>query len=149
MQLHPIPHHPNRSDALYQSPDVQTLLDVYESYYPTSGFTPPWIGYFIVRDGTVVGSCAFTGQPVDGRVELAYMTFPVYERQGIASFACQALLAIAHETDPSISVIAKTSPEPNASTRILERNGFRYDGIVQDHEIGDAWLWVRTPNNRV
>lgn len=41
-----------------------------------------------------------------------------------------------------ITVIAKTAPEKNASTKILERNGFVFSTIVQDHEIGDAWEWV-------
>lgn len=29
-----------------------------------------------------------------------------------------------------------------ASTKNLENNNFQFTEIVQDHEIGDAWLWT-------
>ena len=43
--------------------------------------------------------------------------------------------------DPTLLITAKTAPEHNASTKILEKNGFVFTAIVQDDEIGDAWLW--------
>lgn len=60
---------------------------------------------------------------------------------GIASFACKELIALAYQTDPNITIIAKTAPEKNASTKILENNNFVFTEIVQDDEIGEAWLW--------
>jgi len=33
-------------------------------------------------------------------------------------------------------------PEHSASTKVLVKNGFAFQEIVQDHEIGDAWLWI-------
>jgi [ribosomal protein S5]-alanine N-acetyltransferase len=59
----------------------------------------------------------------------------------VASFICQALVALATQTDPTLTITAKTKPEYNASTKILQKNGFEFAEIVQDHEIGDAWLW--------
>lgn len=59
----------------------------------------------------------------------------------MASFACKELVTIANRTDPSLTIIAKTAPEHNASTKILENNNFVFTEIVQDEEIGDAWLW--------
>ena len=82
------------------------------------------------------------GQPKDGKVEIAYWTFKDFEGQGIASFACQELVTIAHQIDPSLTITAKTAPENNASTKILANNNFIFAEIVQDDEIGDAWLWV-------
>jgi hypothetical protein len=41
-----------------------------------------------------------------------------------------------------VIITAKTAPEHNASTKILEKNNFVFTEIVQDEEIGDAWLWT-------
>lgn len=46
------------------------------------------------------------------------------------------------KTDPQLLITAKTAPVHNASTKILQKNGFEFSGKVQDDEIGDAWLWV-------
>lgn len=142
MELKPIELNIDKLQEIYSSADCQMLLNVYDEYYPKIGYNLPWVGYFVVRDGHIVGSCGFTGQPTDGKVEIAYWTFKEFEGQGIASFACKTLVEISQETDPTIIVTAKTKPEHNASTKILANNGFSFREIVQDHEIGDAWFWV-------
>ncbi len=71
-----------------------------------------------------------------------FSTKMIAQGQGIASFSCIQLIAIAKTTDPKIIITAKTAPENNASTKILKRNGFEFTGIVQDEGIGDAWEWV-------
>lgn len=101
-----------------------------------------WVGYFAFNNNQVVGTGSFTGLPKDGKVEIAYWTFKEFEGQGIASFVCKQLIAIAKTTDPTIIITAKTAPEHNASTKILQNNGFTFTEIVQDGEIGDAWLWT-------
>lgn len=143
MHLKPIQPGENRQDAAYATEACQQLLDLYDSFYPKAGFTPPWVGYFIVHEGAIAGSCGFTGKPENGSVELAYWTFPEYEGRGIATRACGQLLEIAAAADPALTVTAKTAPEHNASTRILLRHGFTFAAVVQDEEIGDAWLWTR------
>ena len=142
MNLAPIHIEEDPTLALYDTPDCQAIFRSYPAYYYETGYNPPWIGYFVVRDGVVVGVGGFVGAPQDGRVEIAYGTFKAYEGQGVASFTCQHLLAIARATDPTLIVTAKTAPEKNASTTVLKRHGFLQIGIVQDHEIGDAWEWV-------
>lgn len=142
MILRPIALHEDRLKEEYASPDCQQLISMYEDFYPKIGFDLPWVGYFVVRQGKIVGSCGFVGPPKDGKVELAYWTFKEYEGQGIASLACKELVALAKLTDHSLTVTAKTAPEKNASTRILEKNHFEFTEIVQDDEIGDAWLWT-------
>jgi RimJ/RimL family protein N-acetyltransferase len=142
MELRVLQLEEEKSDPLFASPDCQTLLEMYARFYPVIGFHLPWVAYVIVRDQQVVGSCGFTGQPKEGKVELAYWTFAAFEGQGIASYACKALLQIARAADPQVKVMAKTAPEHNASTHILEKNGFVFTKVVQDEEIGDAWLWV-------
>ncbi|MBV6496710.1 MAG: N-acetyltransferase [Acidobacteria bacterium ACB1] len=131
-----------RADELYVPDDCQSIFAMYEEFYPKIGFVPPWVGYFVVREGRVVGCCGFVGQPKDGKVEIAYATFKEFEGQGIASFSCSEMLKIAYQNDPDLTVTAQTAPEENASVAILRKNGFAYKGVVQDHEIGDAWLWM-------
>ena len=142
MELKAIELHVDKSKQIYSSPDCQILLKTYEEYYQIIGYNLPWVGYFVIKENQIVGSCGFTGQPKDGKVEIAYWTFKEYERQGISSFSCKELIQISEQADPAIIITAKTAPEHNASTKILQNNGFTFTGIVQDHEIGDAWLWT-------
>lgn len=142
MFLKPISQNEDKTSEVYASDDCQQLLKMYEDYYPKTGFHIPWIGYFILRQNEITGSCSFTGQPKDGKVEIAYWTFKRFEGQGIASFACKSLIEIAYGEDPSVTVTAKTAPEHNASTKILTKNNFVFTGVVQDDDIGNAWLWT-------
>jgi ribosomal-protein-alanine N-acetyltransferase len=132
----------DKTKEIFASSDCQQLINMYEDFYPKIGFNVPWVGYFVINQTQIVGSCSFLGQPKDGKVEVAYWTFKEFEGQGIASFACKELVSIAYRTDPNLTVTAKTAPEKNASTKILENNGFIFSQIVQDEEIGDAWLWT-------
>lgn len=145
MKLRVIQLQEDKSNPLFASTDGQTLLEMYKDFYPTIGFHLPWVGYVIIREDQLVGTCGFTGQPKEGKVELAYWTFSAFEGNGIASFACQALIEIARKEDPQLTMTAKTAPEHNASTKILQKNGFVYSGVVQDEEIGDSWLWILAP----
>ncbi len=142
MELRILQPNEDRTAAIFSGEDCRQLLDIYEDYYPKVGFYPPWVGYLVMRDGVVVGTCGFTGKPSGGAVELAYWTFSEYEGQGVASYACRALIEIAKSTDPPVKVTAKTAPEHNVSTKILEKNGFLFSKVVTDEEIGDAWLWT-------
>ena len=132
----------DKTTEMYSSLDCQQALSMYEEYYPKIGFHLPWVGYFVIRHNMVVGTCGFTGQPKNGKVEIAYWTFKEFEGQGIASFSCRELVSICEQTDPTITITAKTAPQHNASTKILQNNGFVFSEIVQDEEIGDSWLWV-------
>lgn len=142
MKLKPITLQEDKSNETYASSDCQQLLRMYDDFYSKIGFNIPWIGYFVVRQDKIVGSCGFIGQPKNGKVEVAYWTFKEFEGQCIASFACRELVSIAYRTDSSLTITAKTAPEHNASTKILENNNFLFTEIVQDDEIGDAWFWT-------
>lgn len=142
MELRQLGLNEDKADKLFASDDCQQLLNIYDDYYPKSGFNPPWVAYLIIKDGKVAGTCSFVNQPHEGKVEIAYWTFKAFEGQGVASFACNELVSIARGENPDIAITAKTAPEKNASTRVLEKNGFEQTETVQDDEIGDAWLWV-------
>lgn len=142
MKLKPISLNEEKTNKTYASGECQQLLQMYDDFYTKIGYNIPWVGYFVIRQGNIVGSCSFVGQPQDGKVEIAYWTFKEFEGQGVASFACNELVKIAYETDSSLTIVAKTAPEHNASTKILENTNFTFTKIVQDEEIGEAWLWT-------
>ena len=147
MELRTIELNIDKSNEIYVSDDCQMLLKTYDEYYLKIGFDLPWVGYFVIRENQIVGSCGFTGQPKEGKVEIAYWTFKEFEKQGIASFSCKQLIQISQQKDPTIIITANTAPEYNASTRILQNNGFTFTKIVQDDEIGDAWSWTLKNKN--
>ncbi len=142
LTLRPIRMNEDRTKAVYASDDCQLLLKMWADYYPKIGFNLPWVGYFIMKDREVIGTGAFNGKPVNNRVEISYWTFKKFEGQGVASFACRELIAMAKKADPQVIIFAKTAPEHNASTKVLERNNFVFSGVVEDHEIGKAWEWT-------
>lgn len=111
--------------------------------YERNGFRPPWIGYFALSGGELVGTCAFKSPPVDGRVEISYFTFPDFEGQGIAKTMAKRLLAIADATHEDVLVMAFTAPEANASNAILQGLGFEFAGAVAHPEDGTVWEWQR------
>jgi RimJ/RimL family protein N-acetyltransferase len=125
----------------YASTVCQQVISATIDMYTTSGFHKPWVGYLVVDSDVIVGAAGYTGVPENNEVEISYYTFQEYEGNGYATFACSELIKIAKSQSPEVLIFAKTAPEENASTRILRKNGFVYQKVVQDHEIGDAWLW--------
>ena len=103
----------------------------------------PW-GSYIAHDGqSAVGLCAFKAAPdPSGTVEIAYMTFPAFERRGHATAMAGALFGIACGAGAPL-VIAHTLPEESASTRALRGNSFALAGEVIDPEDGLVWRWER------
>lgn len=110
-------------------------------WYAKVGFNPPWIGYLAVMDEVVVGGGGFKEPPLDHRVEIAYFTIPASEGRGFATRTARALVAIAKQADPTLSIAAQTLPAENASTSILRKLGFRLDGRVLHPEDGEVWEW--------
>jgi len=113
--------------------------------FASIGFAPPWVGYVTVHNDQPVGGCAFVGRPKDGLVEIAYFTLEECEGRGHATQAVARMIEIARQTDPSVSLTAKTLPKENPSTAILRRNGFQFAGETSDEDIGLAWAWALRP----
>ncbi|WP_221391280.1 N-acetyltransferase [Dyadobacter sp. NIV53] len=142
MILIPIHQNQNLNSELATDPDCLDILDVYPSFYEKIGFNPPWIGYFAFMNNKIVGGGGFKGKPKDGRVEIAYTTFSIYEGQGIGTKICGQLVSLSLETDPEITIAARTILPDNASSVILSRNGFECVGQVWDEEDGNVWEWI-------
>ena len=112
-----------------------------------SGSADPWIhGFLLVhRDsGNAVGRCGFKGPPdAEGVVEIAYGVAPEHQGKGYATEAAAGLASYALNQPSVLVVRAHTLPEPNASTRVLTKCGFRRVGDVVDPEDGLVWRWEK------
>ncbi len=114
------------------------------THTPVSVDELQWGGYFVIDEGTreVVGSCAYKKPPTeDGIVEIAYFTFPGFEGRGYATAVAAKLIRLAAASPSVRRVIAHTLPQPNISTRVLERVGMANVGEVMDPDDGRVWRW--------
>ena len=103
----------------------------------------PWGAYLAWAGAEAIGTCAFKAAPdPQGRVELAYMTFPAFEGRGVATAMAAALVDIAAGAGAAVAV-AHTLREENASNRALKRIGFAFMGVVEDPEDGPVWRWEK------
>lgn len=142
IELHAIDIDETQNSRFSTDPECAAVLRIYPDYYSRVGYNPPWIGYVALNeDGEVVGCGGFKGAPKEGKIEIAYTTFERWQGRGIGAEICRHLVLLALQTDPAIRVTARTLPEPNASTRILTRNGFACTGTVYDDEDGNVWEW--------
>ena len=107
----------------------------------------PWrYGFFVVdrESRFAIGSAGFKGPPdAAGVVEIAYGIVPTCEGRGYATEVAAALVDFAFESEQVQLVRAHTLPISNASTRVLEKCGFRYMGSIIDPEDGPVWRWER------
>jgi ribosomal-protein-alanine N-acetyltransferase len=89
--------------------------------------------FFVAGDPPeLVGWGGFKGAPRDGVVELGYEIAGSRRGRGLATAATRAMAGEALEDESVVAVIAHTLPERNASNRVLEKAGFRFDGEADD-----------------
>lgn len=143
---------PQDEIGTYQlTPTVREVAAALHRLYRQTGASEPWIAYLAREnagdhpgdDAPIVGTCSFKSGPRDGRVEIAYFTFPGHEGRGIGRRLAAALVEIARREPEAVEILAHTLPEVNASTRILEGLGFRHLGTVDDPDDGPVWRWTR------
>ncbi|MEY4640159.1 MAG: hypothetical protein RLZZ227_153 [Pseudomonadota bacterium] len=118
--------------------DIAVLMS---ALYAREGFVEPWVGYLALLDDSYVGMCAFKSPPASNRVEIACHTFPEFEGRGIATKMAAQLVTLARQAEPAVIIAAQTLPEKNASTAILEKNGFEFMGEVEHPDDGVVWEW--------
>jgi RimJ/RimL family protein N-acetyltransferase len=129
------------------SPDEKAQLSAdWTTRFEASTGPDPWVhGFRMIHRASemVVGNCMFKGPPADGVVEIAYGLAPEHWGKGYATEAAMALVAYAFAFDEIRVVRAHTLPQPNASTRVLAKSGFRHVGEVIDPEDGLVWRFER------
>lgn len=110
------------------------------------GPDPSRYGFFVIHreSQVVIGAAGFTGPPdASGTVEIAYGIVPGFEGKGYATEAAAALVQFASVREGVRRIRAHTLPAANASTRVLEKCGFRHTEAVQDPVDGLVWRWER------
>jgi len=142
MQLVPINERIEDNKEFTDNPLCQETIHMTVDFFKRVGYQKPWISYYVMENGGLVGCGAFKGAPKNGVVEIAYGTFEPFRQQGVGTGICKLLVDLSLKTDPSVTVTARTLPQNNFSTRILQKNGFIFSGIVNDPEDGDVWEWV-------
>lgn len=145
MELVPVKKTLEENAEFSTNPECQESLPVTVNYFQRIGYHPPWIGYFAKKNNQLVGVAAFKGAPRNGRVEIAYGTFEGFRQQGMGAEICRTLVDLSLKTDPTVMITARTLPENNYSTRILEKNNFTLTGTVYDEEDGNVWEWEYRP----
>jgi len=142
MELIPINEKLEDNEEFVNNPLCQESLYMTIDFFKRVGYKAPWISYYAHEGGKLLGCAAFKGAPQDGSVEIAYGTFEPYRRKGVGTEICKLLVELSLKTDPRVTITARTLPETNFSTRILEKNGFVFSGVVNDPEDGEVWEWV-------
>ena len=114
----------------------------------TAKQSDPWeFGFAVIHkmDNVLIGICGFPGPPDrHGVAEIAYGIAPAYQSRGYATEAAKALIDFATSDNRVVTIRAHTLAERNASTRVLEKCGFKKIGDTVDPENGVAvWRWER------
>jgi RimJ/RimL family protein N-acetyltransferase len=108
---------------------------------------PRRFGFAVIHkiDNILIGMCGFPAPPdSDGIAEIAYGIAPAYQGKGYATQVANALIDFI-SGDPRVKTIrAHTLAEVNASTRVLEKCGFKKVSETVDPENNLAlWRWER------
>jgi ribosomal-protein-alanine N-acetyltransferase len=130
-----------RDQLLSASPDFLASVE--------NGREPdPWrFGFAVIHkiDNVLIGMGGFPGPPdSDGAAEIAYGIAPSYQGKGYATEVASALVEFVSR-DPRVKTVrAHTLAEANASTRVLEKCGFKRVGETVDPENNlRIWRWER------
>lgn len=111
------------------------------------GKPPQWCStYYMVRnsDGVIVGSCGFKDAPAGRRVEIGYGVAPEARRQGVATAAVQALLAIGAASGEVDEILAQVNPDNIASNGVVRHCGFTALDIRCDDDGEQLMQWLAT-----
>jgi ribosomal-protein-alanine N-acetyltransferase len=132
--------------------DAQPLLDDIHAHFH-AGTLFQWgielAGEANAREttGEIIGTCTLAAlDPTNRRAELGFALGRTHWGQGYARTAATAVLNFAFEKLNLHRVGADTDPRNDASIRLLQKLGFRREGLLREHyqvtgEIQDALLF--------
>jgi ribosomal-protein-alanine N-acetyltransferase len=106
--------------------------------------TPSYYRFWAVADGKTdrcLGMVTYHhGHIRNKRVEIGYIIDPAHHRKGIATEAVSAMLDFCFGELGLHRVQAFTHPDNTASRKLVEKLGFRREGLLRDNlRVGDDW----------
>ena len=110
-----------------------------------AGHPTPWSTSFLIvndEDSRVVGGCGFKTAPNQGRVEVGYGVAPMARGKGAATAALKMLVHRAFEAGAT-DVLAEVASSNHASTRVVQKAGFKDVGARVDNENEYVVQWVK------
>ena len=131
-----------RNQLLSASPNFMAGLQVAKQ-------SDPWqFGFAVIHkiDNVLIGTGGFPGPPdSEGVAEIAYGIAPSYQGKGYATEVANALIDYASREKSVRLLRAHTLAETNASTRVLEKCGFKKVRETIDLENNlPVWRWERS-----
>jgi ribosomal-protein-alanine N-acetyltransferase len=111
-------------------------MEFFLSCYESGGEAAQgWYGWYAINidavstERSLVGSGGYFGPPdSNGVVEIGYSVLPQWQRRGFATEIVKTLVAHASSFEKTLGIIAHTSPENEASKKVLISSGFREVG---------------------
>ena len=128
--------------------NVQSLADL-EPYAAQTQLPSSLLRLAIADRSTdeLVGTIGFhTVSPDNRTAELAYDLSPPWWGKGIASHACEVMVAWAHSHAGLLRVQATVLNSNSRSIEVLQRCGFKREGLLRSYRIvrgrpGDFWMY--------
>jgi RimJ/RimL family protein N-acetyltransferase len=123
----------------YLTDTIKEVMTSTAELYMSVGYMPPWIGYLAIEENKCAGTRSFKSPPENNCVEIAYFTFSEFEGRGVATRMAQALVQIAFEAVPEMTIAAQLFPEENTSNNVLSKIGFQFFAELEHPEDGEIW----------
>ena len=103
-----------------------------------------WWTYFPVhkQDNKLIGSGGYKGKPTaDGTVEIGYEIALDYRNRGLATEMTKGLIENAFRDERVRLIVAHTLGQDNASTKVLQKCGFKKVEEINNPDDGLIWKW--------
>jgi RimJ/RimL family protein N-acetyltransferase len=101
---------------------------------PAASYAEHGFGLYLVtlrEDGTPIGICGLLRRPTLDAADLGYAFLPAHRSRGYARESASAVVAYARRDLGLDRLLAITSPDNDASIRVLEALGFRFDRLTR------------------
>jgi RimJ/RimL family protein N-acetyltransferase len=126
----------------FAGPEVSEMFLARLRQTPVADRWRDGFGVLLLSENRLIGVCSFNGPPdPDDAVEISYGIAPGYQGRGYATEAARLIIASAWAEPQVRRIFAKTLPEENASTRVLQKCGFTKYRELIDPVDGLIWRW--------
>lgn len=92
-----------------------------------------------------IGICGLLKRETLDDVDIGFAFLPQFRSQGYGSESAAAALAHGRETHRLERIVAITSPGNEGSIRLLEKIGFKYEGLIKMSEDDEVKLFASEP----